>query len=66
MIDIMRIVIYLVCFLLAGYALSGIDFEKIMKRGHTIHIQLLYLLLSMGIGYLVAQFILGLSLNYIM
>ena len=64
MYDILRIVLYLVSFIGCAYALGGIDFAKVMRPKSAVKMQLLYILLSMGMAYLVAQFLLGLSMNY--
>lgn len=66
MYDILRIVIFLVSFLASAYALYGIDFRKFYRKGNDRQIQVLYLLLSMGLGFVVANFILGLSFAYFM
>lgn len=62
--DGLRITIYLISFIASAYALSGVDFGKLTRRGGQQRIFLLYLLASMALGYLVAMFVLGLSLNY--
>lgn len=62
--DSLRIVIYLVSFIASSYALSGVDFSKLTRRGGQQRVFMLYLLASMALGYLVAMFVLGLSLNY--
>lgn len=64
--DIQRIVLYFVCFLASAYALRGIDFHKAMRKGSETRIQLLYIFLSLGLGYVVAQFLMGLSFAYFM
>lgn len=64
MLDSLRITIYLVSFAASAYALQGLDFTKFTRRGGQQRMFLLYLLASMALGYLVAMFVLGLSLNY--
>lgn len=59
--DIVRIVIYLFSFGVSAYALSGVDFEKITRRGSETKIQLLYIFLALGLGYLIAEFLMGIS-----
>ena len=54
---IITIVIYLVCFLVSLYALSGINFASIMRKGKTQEIQALYLILALVIAYLLGNFI---------
>lgn len=62
--DILRISIYIVSFLLSAYGLSGVDFTKIMRVRKQQEIMILYFVLALALGYLVAQFLLGLSPNY--
>ncbi|WP_078055167.1 DUF1146 domain-containing protein [Erysipelothrix larvae] len=62
---IIRIVVTIISFVVCAYALSGIDFSKLIRKGHESKAMMLYILLSMGLGYLVAQFILSLSSTYI-
>lgn len=57
---IYRCVLYLSCFMISFWALMGIDFEKIIRKGRTRQAQILLWILSMAIGYLVAQFMMGL------
>lgn len=59
--DIVRIVIYLFSFVVSAYALSGLDFKKITRRGSETKIQLLYIFLALGLGYLIAEFLMGIS-----
>lgn len=46
--------------MISFWALMGIDFEKIIRKGRTRQAQILLWILSMAIGYLVAQFMMGL------
>ena len=59
--DIVRILIYLVSFIISAYALSGVDFTKIMKPGADSKMQILYMLLAMALAFGVAQFLMGIS-----
>lgn len=61
MLDIVRIVIYLFSFVVSAYALSGLDLKKITRRGSETKIQLLYIFLALGLGYLIAEFLMGIS-----
>lgn len=63
--DILRITVYLLSFIVSAYALSGVDFARIMRGQKQQEMQILYLLLSLALAYAVAQFVLGLSLNFI-
>lgn len=55
---IIELFVYLLCFGIALYALNGIDFARIMRKGRTLEIQVLYVILSMIIAYLLGGFIL--------
>lgn len=59
--DWLRILIYCVCCFASLYALNGIDLSRLARKGHEEKMLLLYILLSLAIGYGVAEFILGLS-----
>lgn len=66
MYDYVRIAIYLISFLFSAYILTCIDFLKLIRSNQQAKGQILYILLSLALGYLVAQFILGLSLTYVL
>lgn len=57
---ITRILVHIICFFICFYALEAIDFAKIIRRNDTVRARLLLVLFSMGLGYLVAQFIMAL------
>ncbi|WP_236262230.1 DUF1146 domain-containing protein [Erysipelothrix anatis] len=52
-------------FFISAYALYGVDFRKFTRKGKEMHMQVLYILLALALGYAVAQFLLGLSTNYL-
>lgn len=54
-------IVYIMSCLAAFYALHGVDFGKIVRKGQEQKINLLYILLSFAIGYGVAEFILVIS-----
>lgn len=58
----LKISVYLICFFVTMSALTGVDFEKVMRRHSERKMFLLSILLGMGIAYLVAEFILGLTI----
>ncbi len=62
MLDWIVIAVYLFCFAISFYALSCIKFELFCKVNEPAKVQLLLLLLSIGLGFVVAQFILELSI----
>ena len=59
--EIMRIFIHFACFGFSFYALSGLDLGRIMLNTpeKSAKGQVLLILLSLGLGYVVAQFILS-------
>lgn len=60
--NIVRIAVYLASFALCMYALSALDFNRFLKKGKIIEAQFLMILLAMGLGALVAQFLLALRI----
>lgn len=59
-----RISVYIISFILSLWALSNVQFQKftnVSKPGKT---QMLLLLLSMALAYLVGQFLLSLSMGF--
>lgn len=58
---IIKISIHILSFILSFYALSGIQFDRFMDVKVPMKSQLLLLFTSMGLGYLVAQFMLALA-----
>ena len=64
MIDWIEISVYLLSFVLSFYALTCIRFELFCKVQEVRKVQLLLLLLSVGLAYIVAQFILMLTIYH--
>lgn len=58
------VIVYLFCFAVSFYALSCIKFELFCKVNEPSKVQLLLFLLAIGLGYVVAQFILELSIYH--
>lgn len=56
---IKNFLIYIISFTLAMFALQSVNYEKFIKKGRVIEAQLLYILIAMALGYLIAQFIQG-------
>lgn len=54
--------VYFASFTLSMYALSSVKFETFMNVKVVIKVQLLWLLLSIGLAYVVAQFIFALTI----
>ena len=59
MVNIMpfKVYIYVITVLLSTYALSGINFDHIMKKNKPIEARIIVLLLSFISGYLLTNFI---------
>lgn len=57
-----NIIVHLVCFAACFWALSSVRFERLCDVRKPAKVQALLLLLSLGLGYLVAQFLLALSI----
>ena len=61
---VFRIILHLGCFAISLYALEGIDFARFIRKGRTQQATILLFLLSMALGYLVAQFLMMLAFKY--
>lgn len=64
MLDLLVIGVYLLCFAISFYALSSIKFELFCKVNEPAKVQLLLFLLAIGLGYVVAQFILEITIYH--
>ena len=53
-----KIYLYIFFSMLSGFALSGINFEKIIRKNRIWETRILVLLLSLVMGYLVTNFVL--------
>lgn len=49
--------IYVISVLLSAYALSGINYDAIIKKNKVIEARILVILLSIALGYLLTNFI---------
>ncbi len=54
--------VYLISFGLAFFALSGIKYEKFCYVSNPNKVRVLLILLAMGLAYVTAEFILGITL----
>ena len=59
---IVNVAVHLLCFMLSFWALSGVRFDRFCDVTKPGKAQLLLLLLSLGLGYLTAQFLLAISI----
>ena len=60
-----RIGLHIVCFFISLYALEGIDFARFFRKNKSEKAQIFLFLLSMALGYLVAQFLLMLQASVV-
>ena len=54
-----RIYLYFICTLLSVFALSGVNFDKIMKKNKIWEARILVLVLSLALGFILTNFILA-------
>ena len=59
---LLTMMIYFGCFILSFYALSCLKFEQFCHVRKPMKVQMLLLLLSIGLGYIVAQFLLAITI----
>lgn len=59
---LINIAVHFLSFVICFYALSCVRFEEICNVRKPGQVQLLLLLLALGLGYLVAQFMLSISI----
>ena len=53
-----KMILYVIFVLLSTYTLSGINFDKIMKRNKPLEARILVLLTSLLMGYFLTNFVL--------
>ncbi len=53
-----KLILYIVFSFLAAFALTGINFNNIIKKNKTIEVRILVIILSLSIGYLLTNFVL--------
>lgn len=56
--SIIKLVIYVISFMASIYGLSSIDFARLLHKNKAREFNLLYILLSFALAYLVANFLL--------
>ncbi len=62
---IIRLFVYLGCFVLSMYGLSSVNYEKFIRSGKVRQAQVLYLLVAMGIAKLAAEFLMNIAYKVI-
>jgi len=60
----LRVLIYLVCFIISIYSLSAIDFNRFLKQGKVASAQILYLVLACCLAYLLGNFLMAVIYFY--
>lgn len=58
---LVQLSVHILCFILSFWALSSVRFENFTDVKKPGKVQMLLLLLSLGLGYLCAQFLLAIS-----
>ncbi len=56
---LIRAFVYLLCFVLSWYAMSAVNYEKLLKKDHVVQAQILYYLLIAALAYLSGSFIIA-------
>lgn len=54
-----NVLIYIISVLLAMYGLQAFDFERFLRKGRIGQFYVIYIVASVALGYLFAQFILN-------
>ncbi len=62
--DILNISVYIMSFAFCLYAISAINFEKICYVSNPYKVRLLMILMAIGLAYLVAQFLLMITIYH--
>lgn len=57
-----KVFVYIISICLSMYGLSCLDFDKRLKKNKVLEFYVLYIVLSVGLGYLFASFILDFAL----
>ena len=60
---LLRIALYLMCYVFSMYGWMAIDFSKLIHKGRTLQTQCLLVVLSMSTAYLMAQMIMALLIR---
>ena len=56
---LVRCIVYIGCFALSWYAMSALNYEKLLRKDHVVQAQILYFLLIMALAYLSGSFLLA-------
>ncbi len=55
----LKIVLYIIFAFISAFAISGINFNGIIKKGKVIEANVLVIILSLAMSYLLTNFVLG-------
>ena len=59
--NIIKVIIYIICFGISIYGLSSINIEKFIKANKIPQTYTLYFMIAIALAYLVSEFILNLK-----
>ena len=60
----LRVIIYLICFMLSLYGLSALDFSRFLKQGKVLPAQVLYYIRSCSLAYLLGNFLMAIIYRF--
>ncbi|NLW15467.1 MAG: DUF1146 domain-containing protein [Erysipelothrix sp.] len=63
--NLLRITVHITSLMFCAYVLQGVEFSKFLRKGHKEKDTLLYLIVTLALANLVAQFLLNLSTSFI-
>lgn len=49
--------VYIICSFIAAFAISGINFDGLFKKGKAIESRVFVIIVSLSLGYLLANFV---------
>lgn len=59
-----RVLVYFVSFAISLYALSALDFNRLLKKNRVMAAQALYIVLAMAMAYLLGEFLIGIMYGF--
>lgn len=60
----LRVLIYLLCFMLSLYGLSALDFNRFLKQGKVLPAQVLYAVIACSLAYLMGSFLMAIIYRF--
>lgn len=58
---IVRIIIYLICFVVSLFGLQAFDFNRFIKKNKVIEARVLYFIIAICLAYMLGQFIISIT-----